>query len=162
MKRLILVFFLIVILCFLPIFNKFTITDGHTNEVVFFNDIKKMRDFDVTFTHSVNKTPVKEFYKIIDGKFNLYKGEFSSYGAGMSDGSDLKNTEIYYGENGEIFLDMDVDFEIITYYVGTVADHRLSFGKNIIHLNDMIRPKSPAILAIKKTSILQIIKYKYM
>ena len=74
MKKLFGLFLLIAIL-FLPIFSKFTITNGSTNDLVFVGGLKDFEDFDVDFTHSVNKTPVKEFYKIKDKGFNLYNLE---------------------------------------------------------------------------------------
>lgn len=157
MKKL-LSLFLLILLLFLPIFNKFTITNGSTNNLVFVGGLKDFENFDVDFTHSVNKTPVKEFYKIVDRSFNLYKAEFFSYGAGMSDGNDLDKAKISHGENNEIYLDLDEGFEIITYYVGTVADHRLNYKDKTIHFNQLLKAQSPAVLQVKKVSIYEILK----
>lgn len=159
MKKLFGLFLLIAIL-FLPIFSKFTITNGSTNDLVFVGGLKDFENFDVDFTHSVNKTPVKEFYKIAGKGFNLYKAEFSSYGAGMSDGNDLDKAKISHGENNEIYLDLDEDFEIITYYVGTVADHRLNYKDKTIHFNKLLEVKSPAVLQIKRVSVFDILRVK--
>lgn len=154
--------FLLILILFLPIFSKFTITNGSTNDLVFVGGLKDFKNFDVDFNHSVNKTPVKEFYKIVDGGFNLYKAEFSSYGAGMSDGMDIDRAKIYHGENNEIYLDLDYDFEIITYYVGTVADHRLNYKDKTIHFNQLLKVQSPAVLQIKRVSIFDILKVKVL
>ncbi|WP_054251920.1 DUF1850 domain-containing protein [Neofamilia massiliensis] len=158
MKKLIGLLFLLILLLFLPIFNCFTISNGSTDQLVFVGKIKDFENFDVDFTHSVNKTPVKEFYKIKGKGFNLYKAEFSSYGAGMSDGMDIDRAKISHGENNEIYLDLDDDFEIITYYVGTVADHRINYKDKTLHLNQLLEVKSPAVLALKRLSIFDILK----
>ena len=160
MKKFIVLLALLTLIIYIPIFNLFTISDGHTDKLIFIGDLKDFKEFDVTFTHSVNKTPVKEFYKINSNIFNLYKAEFTSYGAGMSDGTDLENAEIYHGENDEIFLSMDEDFETITYYVGTIADHRITYKDKTIHLNEILNPQTPAVLEVKRISVLDILKVK--
>lgn len=143
----------------MPIFNKFTITDGTTGDLVLVGGLKDFEEFDVDFTHSVNKTPVREFYRIVGKGFNLYKAEFSSYGAGMSDGLDLDKAEIYHGDDNEIYLSLDDNFDIITYYVGTIADHRLTYKDKTIHLNELLEAKSPAVLEIKRVSIFDILRF---
>ncbi|MDO5028343.1 MAG: DUF1850 domain-containing protein [Bacillota bacterium] len=158
MKKFFGLLILLILLIFLPIFKRFTIANGATGDLVLTGSLKDFQEFNVDFTHSVNKTPVKEFYKIKGQGFNLYKAEFSSYGAGMSDGADFLQGQIYYGENNEIYLSLDKDFDIITYYVGTVADHRLTYKDKTLHLNQLLKAQSPAQLAIKRLSLYQILK----
>ena len=40
-------------------------------------------EFSVEFIHSVNKTPVKDTYRIDNGKIKAYSTTYSSFGAGV-------------------------------------------------------------------------------
>lgn len=120
---------------------------------------KKFEDFNIRFIHSVNRTPVNEYYKIDNNKFILYKTCFYSYGAGMSDGSDIPNSSIHYNDDGLIEIEsLNKEFEKVTYYVGTFANHTLLAGNKEFMLKDLIEPKCPAVFEIKKVSIYTMIR----
>lgn len=148
----------IILIIKIPIFAKFTITNGRNNKIILIESLDEFQYFNLTFIHSVNKTPVKEYYRIEGDKFVLYKAEFSSYGAGMSDGSDFEEAKISYGEGGEIFLDLQEEFESITYYVGTIAQHTLYSKNRKVELIDLLEAKSPAIFKVEKLSIMDILE----
>lgn len=82
--------------------------------------------FFIEFIHSVNNSPVREFYKIGDyNKIILYKSEYFNFGAGVE-------TNIYgdqkfvFGPNGSLaFYDLNIEFDELNYIVGTVSDHTL-------------------------------------
>lgn len=156
MKKLF-ILILILITLFTPIKKQFTIINGNTGKFVYLDDIEKYKNFYITFIHSVNRTPVNEYYKIVDDRIILYKTSFYSYGAGMSDGSDIPNSIMTFNENGLVQLDLYKEFNEITYYVGTFANHTLHFGDKELMLKDLLEPKSPAIFSIKKVSIYTII-----
>lgn len=74
---------LAIILLFVPFIEQFTISNGNTNKIVFIGSIDDFENFHISFLHSVNRTPVNEFYKIDKNKFIVYKTTFASYGTGM-------------------------------------------------------------------------------
>lgn len=157
MKKLILILVLIIIIVFFPFQDKLVISNGNTGEIVFMEDIDEYNTFYITFIHSVNRTPVNEYYKIIDNKFLLYKAEFYSYGAGMSDGSDIPNSKLSHSEDGTAHLELEEEFEEFTYYVGTIADHTLHLGNKELLLKDILKPQTPALFQIRRVSIYTIL-----
>lgn len=158
MKKLIAILVLFFVIIFFPFQSKFTISNGNNDEIVYIGNIEDYRTFHISFIHSVNRTPVLEFYRIVDDNLVLYKAEFYSYGAGMSDGSDLPNSKLSHGEHGLVILDFNDEFEELTYYVGTIANHTLHFGDKELMLTDILEPQSPAVFAIKKVSIYSILR----
>jgi hypothetical protein len=158
MKRLIAILALFLIIIFFPFQSKFIISNGNTDEIVYLGDLKDYETFYVSFIHSVNRTPVREYYKIVNDKFISYRAEFYSYGAGMSDGSDIPNSKLTHSENGLVELELNDEFEKITYYVGTIANHTLHFIDKELMLSDILEPQSPAVFHIKKVSIYTILR----
>lgn len=158
MKRLFAILILFLFIIFFPFQSKFTISNGNTDEIVYIGNLEDYTTFHISFIHSVNRTAVREYYKIEEDKFILYKAEFYSYGAGMSDGSDLPNSKLSHGEDGLVILDFNNKFKKITYYVGTIADHTLYFGDKELMLKDILEPQDPAVFKIKNVSIYTILR----
>lgn len=152
---------LIVILVFflIPIIPQFTISNGLNGKIVFFDKLNSFQEFYISFVHSVNKTTVNEYYKIKDKEFVLDRTDFYSFGAGMPDGSDNPNAELHFNEDGLVEIsNINKEFDKITYYVGTFADHTLHAGNNNLRLVDIMEPKTPAEIKIKRVSIFTIIR----
>lgn len=150
-KNLILSFFIILTLFFffVPLISQFTISNGKTNEIVFMGSIKDYKYFHISFLHSVNKTPVNEFYEIRNNKFIVYKTTFYSFGAGMPDG-EIKNGRVEIN-------DINRELKDFTYMVGTDADHTLYAGDKSFNLEKYIEHQQPALFRIKRCSIFNIL-----
>ena len=77
--------------------------DDETGEIYSKIPVENFDEFEITFTHSVNKTPVTDIYQIREGDIYLTGNIYYSFGAGVP-------TEIYegqtlsYGENGEMII----------------------------------------------------------
>jgi hypothetical protein len=139
-------------------FNKFTISDGKTGEVVYCGRIEDFEEFYISFIHSVNRTPVNEYYRIEDGKFVVYKTTFYSYGAGMPDLSDNPGARIKF-ENGKVEIDnIDRSLNEFTILVGTVADHTLHGTTTNFELDKYVEPQNQALFKIKRVSIYDILR----
>ena len=114
-------------LCILYFKNKNKLHIKSENKNIVLNEFNYTSDsFYIEFIHSVNKSPVKEYYKINkDKKIELYKSIYYNFGAGVE-------TNIYgeqkfkFGEDGSlIFYDLNIVFDEINYIVGTVYNHIL-------------------------------------
>ena len=114
-------------LCILYFKNKNTLHIKSNNKNIIINEFDYSTDsFYIEFVHSVNKSPVKEYYKIDENKkIVLYKSVYYNFGAGVE-------TNIYgdqkfeFGEDGSlIFYDLDISFNDLSYIVGTIYDHLL-------------------------------------
>ena len=105
-------------------------------------------NFSIEFIHSVNNSPVVEYYRIDeDNNIYVYKTKYYNYGAGVP--TDIKDNEtISYGEDGSMIIDhIDKKIDDLSYYLSDIHDHILRindknpislweiFGKNkIIHI----------------------------
>ena len=152
------VIIVLIILLISPIFERFTITDGKSKTIVFQDKIEKYRAFYISFIHSVNKTPVNEYYSISDDKLILEKATFYSYGAGMPEAGE-------YGGGAPTVVDgmvqidnIDKEFKNFTYISGTYASHSLNTDNSKIFFSEFVKPQTPVTFEVKKISIITIIK----
>lgn len=101
--------------------------------------------FSIEFTHSVNMSPVIDYYKINDkNEIYVYKTIYYNYGAGVE--SELENNEkLRYGNDGSMIIEnIDKKIDPLLYYLSNVYDHKLRIndgetislwdtcGKNIV------------------------------
>ena len=82
--------------------------------------------FSIEFTHSVNMSPVIDYYKFNDNnEIYVYKTIYYNYGAGVE--SELENNEILkYGDDGSMIIEnIDKKIDPLLYYLSNVYDHKL-------------------------------------
>ncbi|WP_129114088.1 DUF1850 domain-containing protein [Halegenticoccus tardaugens] len=87
----------------------------------------------LTYTHSVEKTPVRDVYVVRGDRLDLTRAEFSSYGWGFP--ADANVTR----ENGTFVYDPDVVTEEVYVSPGEVAEHRLEVDgrtHDLVELSD--------------------------
>lgn len=156
---LIVIIVILIVIFFIPLVEQFTITNGKTNDMVFLDSTDKYDNFYISFIHSVNRTPVHEYYRIEGNKFIVYKTTFYSYGAGMPDGSDNPNIDVKFNGSGLVEIDnLNRQLSEFTYLVGTYANHTLHAEKESFTLEKYIEPQEPALFKIKKVSIYDILR----
>ena len=117
--------------------NKLHITSNNKNIIL--KDFNYKTDsFYIEFIHSVNNSPVKEYYRIDNNKkIILYKSIYYNFGAGVETNI-YENQKFEFGEDGSlIFYDLNISFDELNYIVGTVYDHILY----VIDNNDNIKEK---------------------
>jgi len=108
-------------------------------------------EFSIEFIHSVNQSPVREFYSAENGMIRLRTVRFFSFGAGMQ--SDLE---------GGLTLSRDGDAMVISgytttfkdkelnYIVGTVSDHLLFINNETISLRQLCGRNAHINIHLKK------------
>ncbi len=150
---------LIIILLNVPVLNRFTISNGRTGKIVYIDNIENIREFSVSFKHSVNRTLVNEFIRIQGDRFVVYKTTFYSYGAGMPE-YDANSKQVIIISDGIVQIEnIDRELDNFTYMVGTYADHTLSFKDKSIKLSELVEPQKPAHFKIQKVSCIDLINY---
>lgn len=161
MKKIILIIFIlliVIVIFFIPLVEQFTISNGKTNNIVFFGSIDKYRNFYISFTHSVNKTQVNEYYRIDGKKFIVYKTTFYSYGAGMPDGSENPNALMKFKDGAVEIDNINREFDQFSYMVGTIANHTLNTEIESFKLEKYVEPQESALFKIKRVSIFNILR----
>lgn len=101
--------------------------------------------FSIGFIHSVNKSPVIDYYRFNEkNEIFVYKTVYYNYGAGVE--TELENDEkLTYGDDGSMIIEnINKKIDPLTYYLSDIYDHKLRIndgeeislwdicGKNII------------------------------
>ena len=84
--------------------------------------------FSVGFVHSVNKSPVTDYYEIRPDGIYVVQTVYYNFGAGVQ--TELGEGQVLtYGEDGSMIVSgFDMRMDDLTYFVGTVSDHVLEIG----------------------------------
>ncbi|MHB1393793.1 MAG: DUF1850 domain-containing protein [Clostridia bacterium] len=143
----------------IPLFERFTITDEKSGYIVFQDRVEEYREFYTRFTHSVNRTPVNEYYRISGGKLVLEKATFYSYGAGMPEIGE-------YGSGKPSIIDgmvqidnINKEFQRFTIFAGTDANHSLNNNGSEIFFSQFVEPQTPVTFEVKRVSLITVLRF---
>jgi hypothetical protein len=141
----------------LPVFLRFTITD-RTGKMVFQDRAERYKEFYISFTHSVNRTPVNEYYRIFGDRFILEKATFYSYGAGMPETGEYGSSKPSIKDGLVRVEDINKEFKRFTYIAGTYANHSLRTGSREIFFSKLVKPQSSITFEVKRISLFTILR----
>ena len=147
MKKIIVLLALIIIL-FIPIFPKLLIN----NKI--FNIEKK--EFIISYTHSVNRGRVRDYYIIKNKYIILSKTRFMSYGAGIPEPE--KRQKIIETEYYIEIRDINRKIDNLYLFVGTIANHKIEIDEKKIELKEIFKPQENIKIEYKILSIFEYIK----
>lgn len=139
---------LLTIILFKPIFPKLLI-----NEKVF--NIKN-KEFVISYTHSVNKGLVRDYYIIRDKNIILSKTRFVSYGAGIPEPE--KRQKFTETEDYIEISDINRKIDNLYLFVGTIANHKIEIDEKKIELKEIFKPQENIKIEYKILSIFEYIK----
>ena len=115
------------------------ITNKDTGDVIEKYKIKNIPyEFSVEFIHSVNNSPVRDYYEI-DEDGNIYVTKTTYYGFGAGVQTQLNEGESFsYGDKGEMIVsNINKKIDHLTYFVGTISDHILRIEDKEISLTNL-------------------------
>lgn len=147
MKKIIVLLALIIIL-FIPIFPKLLIN----NKI--FNIEKK--EFIISYTHSVNRGRVRDYYIIKSKYIILSKTRFMSYGAGIPEPE--KRQKFIETEDYIEISDINRKIDNLYLFVGTIANHKIEIDEKKIELKEIFKPQENIKIEYKILSIFEYIK----
>lgn len=107
-----------------------------TGEVYLQEPLGAQGVFSISYTHSVNKSDVEEYYCMREGKLSLFRAKYKGFGAGVATELD-SNERLRYEEGFMIIENMDVPLDELAYRIGTVSDHILHIGEESWHLKTL-------------------------
>ena len=93
-------------------------------------------EFSVEFIHSVNKTPVKDTYRIDEGKIRAYSTTYRSFGAGVQTQLEEGQEMSVDGDGNMIITGYDITYDPLRYIVSAAYDHVLFIGDRQISLRE--------------------------
>ena len=98
--------------------------------------IEEYGRFAIEFIHSVNQSPVTEFFRVENGMIRLLAVRFFSYGAGIQ--SDLQEGQTLNRDGDAMILSgLNTSFKELNYIIGTVSDHLLIIDEQVISLREL-------------------------
>ncbi len=115
----------------------FNIADAKTGVVLYSCPASIGEEFSIEFIHSVNKSPVEDFYRIEKDGIHVFKTKYYGFGAGVQ--TELLDGQVLtYEDNGSsmVISGFDVKMDDLQYIVGTVSDHLLRMDGKEISLRD--------------------------
>ena len=113
-------------------------------------EMSEGEEFSVSFIHSVNLTPVYDYYTVDGAALVCDKCEYSSFGAGMPTEWE-ENWCVSYDDGVISITGLDIRQKEFTYYVGTVYDHTLNIKGEDVSLSALCGKNSHVTLKIKKS-----------
>ena len=97
-----------------------------TGEILARYPVRLSDIFSIGFVHSVNKTPVTDYYEIREDGIYVVKTIYYGFGAGVQ--TELGEGEtLEYGDDGSMIVTgFNRRMDDLVYFVGTVSDHTLT------------------------------------
>ncbi len=94
--------------------------------------------FSIGFIHSVNQSPVTDYYEIREDGIYVVKTVYYGFGAGVQTQLE-EGQKLEYGSDGSMIITgFDRKMEDLVYFVGTVSDHTLTLnGREEISLREL-------------------------
>ena len=155
-KIIILLSLLLFITIIIPIFPRLVLKSVKDNNNKYIYHLEK-KEFIISYTHSVNKGRVRDYY-IIDDNYNIIldKTAFVSYGAGIAEPENNENIVIK-DDNIEI---NNINRVIKDFYlfVGIIAEHSITIDNNEIMLKSLFKPQTNIKIKYVKVSLIDLIK----
>ena len=110
--------------------------------------LEESGEFAIEFIHSVNQSPVREFFMVENGKIRLMAVRFYSFGAGMQ--SDLEG-DLSMSRDGDamVISGYKTCFDELNYIVGTVSDHLLFIKNETVSLRQLCGKNAHISIRIK-------------
>ena len=119
-----------------------------------------LNGFSISYTHSVNKGRVHDFYRCEGGMLVLEKTVFVSYGAGIPEASETNGAIFTVTDDGYVIANLNRRLEKLVMAVGVIAEHSITVlngadgQEKEIFLKTIFAPQTSLILEIKKVPVL--------
>lgn len=129
--------------------------------------------FCISYTHSVNKGRVHDYYKVdpITGNLIMTETHFVSYGAGIPEPEETEGADFQVLDNGYLITNINRQVPKLVMAVGLIADHTLSIcysgGVGIgnpvgeIPFTDFFAPQTSLIIEHKKVCFADYLIHKF-
>ena len=149
---------------FVPAVKVVSISNRKTPEQKVYSRDAALSGFIISYTHSVNKGRVHDFYEIKkDGSLNLYQTEFVSYGAGIPEPEETPGAEFTVTDTGYVISGLNRTMDQLVMAVGVIADHTIkinSENSDEVMLNSIFEPQTSLVIKIEKLNLLNYLSWR--
>ena len=150
----------------LPAVRVLSVSGRKNPELVFYSAAACKEGFIISYTHSVNKGRVHDYYKALpDKELELYQTQFVSYGAGIPEPEETPGAVFTVTDDGYFITNLSRKVPRLTMAVGIIANHTFATGSEFrgqkeYPLTDFFPPQTGIILEIKRVSIFSYLKHR--
>lgn len=109
--------------------------------------------FVISYTHSVNKGRVHDFYGTDGGMLVLEKTAFVSYGAGIPEASETDGARFAVTDDGYVIENLHRRLGRLVMAVGVTAEHTMTVRDKEVLLRTLFAPQTSLIFEIKKVPL---------
>ena len=143
---------------FLPAIKVLSVSGRKNPELRFYSAAACKEGFIISYTHSVNKGRVHDYYRTTKNNgLQLYKTQFVSYGAGIPEPEETPGAVFTVTEDGYFIENIERNVPRLLMAVGIIANHSIAVGNDVTtehFLTDYFPPQTGIILEIKRVSLL--------
>lgn len=156
MKKLFIQIVLVLIIVLnLPLFRVLSVSNRkNPSEKIYSRN--GLNGFIISYTHSVNKGRVHDWYTTKNGKIILLKTVVVSYGAGIPEPEEIENCIFTAAKDGyELTINKSMDNFLLA--VGVIAEHSITVGDHEFFLKDFFKPQTSLNFQVKRVSLINYI-----
>lgn len=113
-----------------------------------------LKGFSISYTHSVNKGRIQDFYVCGEDGFVLEKTIFVSYGAGIPEPDEIANCEFEISNNGYVLKNINRQLNSFLLAVGVVAEHSITMEDNEYFLKNFFPPQTSLLFEIRRLPVI--------
>lgn len=113
------------------------LVNGDSGRVIASYPAPEGAQFSVGFIHSVNKSPVEEYYRVEGDRLFLVSCRYMAFGAGVATELEEGWQLEYPGDGSMVITGIHRPMDSLSYIVGTVSDHVLTIGSETISLREL-------------------------
>lgn len=121
-----------------------TMVNADTGKLYFSQPLEADNIFSVSYTHSVNKTNVEEYYRLEGNDLYLFKARYRSFGAGVA--TEIAPEQTLRYEDGYMVIE-NIHYKLpdLVYKVGTISDPLIHIGAQTWHMNAL----APSLTSVR-------------
>ena len=151
---------------FLPAVSVLSLSGRKNPDKFFYSAAACKEGFIISYTHSVNKGRVHDYYRFLpDKSLELYQTQFVSYGAGIPEAEETPGAFFTVTNDGYFIENLNRIVPRLTMAVGIVANHSIATGSEMNSeserfFTDFFEPQTSIILEYKRVSLFSYLRHK--
>jgi len=150
-----LIFLFVALTTGLPLVKVLSIYNRKNPSERYFIKTSELEGFEISYTHSVNKGRVHDFYDTRTEKgLILTSTRFVSYGAGIPEPEETEGAVFTVTDDGYIISNLQRKVPKLTMAVGIIANHELTIGSDNYIMKELFAPQTSIIFEKKRVSLI--------
>lgn len=145
-----LVFILLIVLLPALFWPEECLTAKTSKRLLFALPINRSESFEVTFTHSLNLSPVTDVFEWTGNEMILQKSIFKTFGAGIPIPSDGIGAELVHIDGHYELLGIDKPMQSFSVMTQIIPDHHIAFKDFDMRLLDHSGPGKSVVIEVKR------------